>query len=134
MMITPESVAEAVLAQACGADFDGLAIVYSSTPIFARVPNPRNKRQMKEQLRLMDVVNDVERELRATLDPATAARLAESEGFGDCVRITTTRNELLAALSERFRSGDNAYDAPDVKDGLFRIGFWYDKSHRRFFE
>lgn len=134
MMITAESLADRVLAQTCGSDFDGFAIVYSFSPIFARVPHRRNQRQTKEQRRLLGIVHDVERHLLATLDAESAVKLAESEGFGDCVGVTTTRGELHAAIAERFRSGDNVYNPQDVEDDLFRIGFWYDESHRRFFK
>lgn len=69
-----------------------------------------------------------------TLADETATRLAKTEGFADCLRITKGGDELLAAVADRFRSGDNVYDSHDVKNGVFRIAFWYDDSHRRWFK
>jgi hypothetical protein len=129
-MDTAQTDAERILLETCGSAFDGFGIVYSFSPIFRRGSNRTNRRQLKETRRLSEVVSAIEKRLTVNHDADNVATLVKDEGFGDCITITTSSEGLVAAIAERLRARDNAYDHQSVKENMFRIGFWHDESHR----
>ena len=128
-----ESTARTLVERDVGRDFQGFGVVYTDTPLMERLPRRRAHAREKEQRRLSEVVAQVIDCLRDTYDVGAARAVASEAGFADCVTVTEAYapDELLRAVAERLRAGDNCWSAGTVDGAVASIYLWYDPSHRR---
>jgi hypothetical protein len=125
-----EDAARRMVAEACGTEFGGIAVVMSSSPLLNRIPNRRAQTQRKELLRLNRLAGEVMQMLIDGVEVDTARQAVRTAGFEDCLTITSNREQLVEAVRARFERGDNVADGGTVIGRVAKIALWYDRSHR----
>jgi hypothetical protein len=95
-----------------------------------RVPARRGVTREKEVRRVSGVVEQVVARLREG-DVASAMGIAQSSEFADSIRVTEGYDQLVEAVAERFRAGDNVWADTFNGDGLIVLRFWNDPTHGR---
>jgi hypothetical protein len=125
-------VARHVLSKLCDEHHDGPAVVFSDSPTVERIPRRRHHARERERHRVSDMAREVIDHLRRGGDAATAHDLAVTAGLNDSIRVTRGYGELLEAIVDRFRAGDNAWaDVSGAAEGVIAQHFWHDPTHPR---
>jgi hypothetical protein len=128
-----EHAANELLRRACDDSYDGFGVIFTDSEIMQRIQKRRAVTREKEQRRLSDVVRAIVTHLREGGAVASANRIAELGGFADSISVTQGRGQLVRAVAERFRSGDNVWADPAGSDGIIVLHFWHDPTHGRVF-
>ena len=120
-----------VLLPLCDERFDGFGVVTTDAATVGRVPRRRHHAREREQHRLAEVTRDVADHLLQGGDAASAAAIVTSADLKESIRITRGYAELVEAVVERFRAGDNVWADLPGSDALVVLHFWHDPTHRR---
>lgn len=126
-----ERAADELLRRLCGGSCVGFGVVFTDSEVMRRIPARRAVTREKEQRRLADVVRGIVAHLGEGGAAASAGGIAESSGFADSITVTRGREQLVRAVAERFRSGDNAWADTAGSGGIIVLHFWHDPTHGR---
>jgi hypothetical protein len=124
-------VARHVLSSLCDERYDGPAVVFSDSPTVERIPRRRHHAREREQHRVSDMAREAAEDLRRGVDAAVVTQIIATAGLTDSVRVVRGFAELLEAVEERFRCGDNVWDDGATAGGVIVLRFWHDRTHRR---
>jgi hypothetical protein len=124
-----QSAAAPALAPLCPSIYTGPAIVVTDSEIMRRIPARRALAREKELRRLSDVVGQILSNLRAGVAPDSARDIAGTNGFAGSITVTVGHEEILQAVANRFRDGDNAWADTTAPGGIASLHLWHDPSH-----
>jgi hypothetical protein len=120
-----------VLSTLCDEHYDGFGLVLSYSATTERIPRRRHHARERELTRVADGAKEVATHLHEGGDAASAAELIATADLKDAVRVTRGYPELLDAVVERFRAGDNVWDGDADSGDMIVLRFWHDSTHRR---
>jgi hypothetical protein len=123
-----------VLSPLCDERFDGFGVVFTDSPGSGRIPKRRRHAREREQHRLSEVAREVVNHLRQDGDTASVAEFIATAHMKDSIRVTRGYAELIEAVVERFRSGDNVWTDVPGSEPLIVLRFWHDPTHRPILE
>src|SRR5689334_8095306 len=107
--MSAENAAERALKGICDATFTGPAVVVSDSEITRRIPTRRAVTREKELRRLADVVGEVLTRIRTGGGIDSARGIVAATDLSNSITVTEGYPQLLQAVADRFRSGDNAW-------------------------
>ena len=120
------------LSTLCDERYEGYGVVLSDSPTVGRIPKRRHHARERAQQRLSDTAREVAEDLRRGVDAAAVAEIIATAGLKDSIRATRGYVELIEAVVERFRAGDNVWaDTSGADTGVIVLRFWHDPTHRR---
>ncbi|HSI33947.1 MAG TPA: hypothetical protein VK986_10210 [Tepidisphaeraceae bacterium] len=126
-----EDAAKRMLAEICAEQFDGIGVVVTDSVIARQIPKRRAVTLEKATGRLSDTVRAVVSNLGQGGDLDSAAEIARSAGFHESIHIARGYAQLVLAVADRFRAGDNVWSDNSGGDGIVVIHFWNDPTHGR---
>ena len=126
-----QDVAKRVLEDLCDDRYDGFGVVITDSEIMRRIPKRRAVTREKEQQRLAKTAGEVLAHLQEFRSAASAEEIIKSRGFTDSIIVTQGYAQLVQAVAERFRLGDNVWTDTSQSKNVIALRFWHDPTHRR---